>query len=122
MPRLALEVEEKKIEIEEQMLALETEEDRNKRITDERAIMFIDPTKMDEKPRKYWELTSGDILAKFSGGGGNGGGSDNGGATGNARVCEPLVNYDGLWSTMCLVVFGMNKFIRCLLAQIMVIY
>lgn len=33
---------------EEQRLALEAEEDKNKRVVEERAIMFMDPSKMGE--------------------------------------------------------------------------
>lgn len=43
----------KKIEIEKQKLALSIEEQKSKRVVDDRAIMFIDPSNMDDKARKY---------------------------------------------------------------------
>ena len=39
---------------------------------EERAIMWMDPSKMDEEARQYWEFTHGDILVKMCGGGGKG--------------------------------------------------
>ena len=48
-------------------------EQNNKRIAKECAIMVMDPRKMDDRARQYWELlTHGDILVKMCGGGGKG--------------------------------------------------
>lgn len=74
---------EKKMEIEVQRLALETQEQNNKKVVDKRAIMFMYPRKMGERARQYWELTHGDILAKSFGGGGDNGGDNNGDGGGN---------------------------------------
>lgn len=53
--RLAMEAEERinKRQIEEHRLALEAEEHKNKRSAEEHAIMFMDPSKMDERARQY---------------------------------------------------------------------
>lgn len=65
---------------------MEAEEQRDKWVIEERAIMCMDPRKMDEKARQYWELTHRGILAKFGGGGGGNGGVDDAGAS----ACNPL--------------------------------
>lgn len=59
---------------------METEEQKSKRVTEERAIMFMDPNKMDERARQYWEFTRAEILSKSvsSAGGDNGGGGNDG--------------------------------------------
>ena len=81
--KLAMEVEEtkKRIEIEKQKFASTAEEQMNKRVVKECAIMWMDLIKMDENERQYWELTRGDISAKFGGGGGSNGAVDGDGAS-----------------------------------------
>lgn len=59
-----------------------TEEQRNNRVAEEHATMWMDPSKMDEKARKYWEFNHGDIWAKICAGSNNGG-DDNGGSVGH---------------------------------------
>ena len=82
MKRLELEAMEKNklLHIEEQKVAMAAEERREKRVTEDYSIMFMDRNNMDEKVRRYWELTRVHIMAKMFGG--DGAGSGSGGADG----------------------------------------
>ncbi|KAE8814415.1 60S ribosomal protein L36a [Hordeum vulgare] len=85
--KVKLPTEEKKLNVVEHRLTLEEERIRDAKIVEDHAIMFMNPTIVDETTRKYWDLTSGEILTQtevslwnggVGGGGGGGSGSGNG--------------------------------------------
>ena len=73
----------------ERRLALDEERICDAKKAEEHAIMFMNPNTMDETARKYWELTSGEILASLRNvDGGRGGGDDGGRDDGGGDGCQ----------------------------------
>jgi 23S rRNA pseudoU1915 N3-methylase RlmH len=60
--RSKLAAEERKVNVEERMLALEDERFAKEKKAKDHAIKFMDPNMMDAKARRYWELTREDIM------------------------------------------------------------
>jgi hypothetical protein len=82
--------EKRKTDLEERRLLLEENKMRLKIIAEESRLMMMDPSRMDDKAREYWEIRRGEILqsriswpgvmgGRASASGGGDGGEGNGG-------------------------------------------
>ena len=56
--------EERKLKVEERWLALKEERLPNAKKVEDCAIMFINPTAMDDTAKTFWELPRGKILTQ----------------------------------------------------------